>query len=778
LPSETSRFSSSVENRDTAVRYAVALLVFALGYLGRLALAHVLGFTIPYITFFPAIALSAWYGGFGPGVLITALSASSVLYLFLGAGGISTADIVGLILFLSIGILISWLNHALRRSRRRAQNELLARQLSEEALRESEELYRVMTDAAVDAIITIDEQSRILFVNRAAERIFGYSMQELHGKSLTMLMPESMRDSHRAGVNRYLQTGRKHIAWAGTELVGLHKEGHEVPLEISFGEMRRGSQRLFTGVIRDITDRKQSEDRLRQSEQRFRALIENSSDAIALIDANGTILYASSSTTRVLDYSPEEVVNRSALDMIHPDDRQRARQMLTSLVQQPGASLSIEFRVRHKDGSWRWIEGIASNGLNDPNILALVANYRDTSERRRLEEQFLQAQKMEAIGRLAGGVAHDFNNLLTVINGYSALALDMATKDSPLYSDLQEINKAGLRAAALTNQLLAFSRRQVLEPKVLNLNTIVSDMDRMLRRLIGEDIDLVTVLDPVLGSVLTDRGQIEQAIMNLVVNSRHAMPDGGQLTIETANVELDDAYAREHSGVVPGSYVMLAVSDTGIGMDEQIQTRIFEPFFTTKQQGEGTGLGLSMVYGFLKQSGGNIWVYSEPGKGTTFKIYLPRVTERPARSSQERRPAPPLRGSEMILVVEDEEGIRKLIRSILQQAGYTVVDASNGAEALRFCETHSEPIHLMISDVVMPQMSGRELANRLASLRPEIKVLFMSGYTDNAIVRHGVLEPDTPFLQKPFTPVSLTNKVREVLEGSAGRSYSGHIENL
>jgi nitrogen-specific signal transduction histidine kinase len=404
--------------------------------------------------------------------------------------------------------------------------------------------------------------------------------------------------------------------------------------------------------------------------------------------------------------------------------------------------------------------------LHEANVEGIVLNFRDTSERRRLEEQFMQAQKIEAIGRLAGGVAHDFNNLLTVINGYSELALDMLGTDAPLYDSVDEILKAGVRASSLTNQLLAFSRRQVLAPKVFNLNSIVSDMERMLRRLIGEDIHLVTVLYPALASVQADPGQLEQAIMNLAVNSRHAMPQGGQLTVETANVYLDDAYTRQHRMVVPGSYVMLAVSDTGLGMDEKTQARIFEPFFTTKEKGEGTGLGLSMVYGFVRQSGGHIWVYSEPGKGTTFKIYLPSIQASAAKPAKPQRPEKLAGGCETVLVVEDEEGVRKLIRSVLQQAGYTVLEAPNGAEALRLCESHSEPIDLAISDVVLPHIGGRELADALVSLRPQMNVLFMSGYTDDAVVRHGIINLAVPFLQKPFTPAALAKKVREVLNGT------------
>jgi two-component system cell cycle sensor histidine kinase/response regulator CckA len=750
--------------RSTREGYVVSLVLFVLSLVGRVALAPILGDASPYLTFVPCIAASAWYGGLGPGLFTTALSALSSVYLFFEPGAITTSDWVWLILFLAIGTMISWLNHALRQSEQRAHHELRARQQTETALRESEEQYRIITETAVDGIISIDEQSTILFANRGAAKIFGYSEEDLHGRSLTTLMPDYMRNLHRTGVKRYLEHDQRHVAWGGVELPGLHKSGHEIPLEISFGELRRGSQRLFTGVIRDITDRKQREHQLKCSEQRFRALIENSSDAIAQVDAQGKILYASASTARVLGYAPEEFVGRDGFDVVHADDRQQAQDMLASLLHKPGGEITIEARARHVDGSWRWVEGVVTNALDDPNIAAFVVNYRDTSERRRLEEQFLQSQKMEAVGRLAGGIAHDFNNLLTIINGYSALALETLEKGSTLHDDIEEINKAGVRAASLTNQLLSFSRRQVLEPRVFNLNAAVSDMDRMLRRLIGEDIDLVAVLDPALESVRVDRGQIEQAIMNLVVNSRQAMPSGGQLTIETANVDLDDAYARQHRGVAAGSYVMLAVSDTGMGMDEQTQARIFEPFFTTKKQGEGTGLGLSMVYGFVKQSGGHIWAYSEVGKGTTFKIYLPQATERAAEVIDRRQPANPVRGSETVLVVEDEEAVRKLVDSILQKAGYTVVAALNGQEALHFCQDRTDPIHLLISDVVMPQMSGRELANRLESLRPEMKVLFMSGYTDNAVVLHGVLDAETPFLQKPFTPAGLANKVREVLD--------------
>ncbi len=385
-------------------------------------------------------------------------------------------------------------------------------------------------------------------------------------------------------------------------------------------------------------------------------------------------------------------------------------------------------------------------------------------ERGRLEEQLQQAQKMEAIGRLAGGVAHDFNNLLTVITGYSQVLLDGLPANDPMRIHVSQIKKAGDRAALLTRQLLAFSRKQVLAPEVLDLNTIVANINKMLPRLIGEDIDLVAVACPDLGRVKADPGQIEQVIMNLAVNARDAMPQGGRLTIETANVDLDKDYSKQHPVVLPGPYVMLAVSDTGTGMTPETQSRVFEPFFTTKEQGKGTGLGLAMVYGIVKQSGGYVWVYSEPGKGTAFKIYLPRVAEALEEVVEAMAEVRTSGGVETILVVEDNDAVRCLVRSVLESRGYTPLEAGSGEEALSLAAGHSGPIHILLTDVVMPRMNGRELAARLALPHPETKVIYMSGYTDDSVVRHRVLDPGTQFLQKPFIPETLARKIREVLD--------------
>jgi two-component system cell cycle sensor histidine kinase/response regulator CckA len=505
-------------------------------------------------------------------------------------------------------------------------------------------------------------------------------------------------------------------------------------------------------------------DALRDAEQRYRHLVENAPDVVFRYELHPRRAFAfiSPRVTALSGYSPEEFYAdpEFGFKVVHPEDHPLLDTVLHG--ESPDASM-YTLRWVHKNGTAIWIEQhhvmVRDQG---GRLVAIECVARDITGRKRLEEQLRQSQKMEAIGRLAGGIAHDFNNLLTVINGYSARGLSKLKASDALFQEMEEINKAGERAASLTKQLLVFSRQQVLTPRVLDLNFIVSDLDRMLRRVLEENVELVTVLDTALDSFRGDPGQIEQVIMNLVVNARDAMPAGGRLLIETANVDLDAAYAREHHAVISGRYVMLAVSDTGSGMDEETRTHIFEPFFTTKPLGEGTGLGLSTVFGIVQQAGGNIWVYSELGKGTTFKIYFPRVALRPEPLEQSLT-AKPVPGSETVLVVEDEAGVRGLIRLILEEAGYAVLEARNGGEALLVCKNHVGVIHLVVTDVVMPKMSGLELANGLALLLPEVKLLYISGYTDNAI-RHGTLDPETPFLQKPFTPVALARKVRETLD--------------
>jgi PAS domain S-box-containing protein len=511
--------------------------------------------------------------------------------------------------------------------------------------------------------------------------------------------------------------------------------------------------------------RRQAEAAVRRSEERFRALVEHSSDALILLDSQGRVTYVSASSQRHLGWTAADMLGRSIFDFLHSDDRELAGARLADAGQWPGATITQELRFQHADGTWHHMECVGVNRLNEPSVGAIVINARDVTERRRLEDQLRQAQKMEAVGRLAGGVAHDFNNLLTAILGYCNLMLDEIPAEDPLRQDLEEIRQAGDRAAALTRQLLAFSRRQMLQPQIIDLNTLVRQMEKMLRRLIGEDIELVTPLGPDLTQVKVDPASIEQVLVNLAVNARDAMPLGGRLTIETAMVDLDDAYAETHVTVIPGRYVMLAVSDTGQGMDAATRARIFEPFFTTKEQGKGIGLGLATVYGIVKQSGGYIWVYSEPGHGTVFKVYLPpsdvaasalRPVE-PASESEKHR------GWETVLLVEDEDAVRALAREVLRRQGYVVLEARHGLDALRVAERHQDPIHLLVTDVVMPHMSGRDLARRLADARPNMKLLFISGYTDHAVV-HRDLTPGSAFLQKPFTPENFAQKVRSVLD--------------
>jgi PAS domain S-box-containing protein len=512
----------------------------------------------------------------------------------------------------------------------------------------------------------------------------------------------------------------------------------------------------------------------RATEARFVSLVEQSSDVITIIEPNGTVLYESPSVERVFGYTVAEALGRKLGEFVHPDGLAKVREEMGRVCKKPGMRGHLEFRLLHKDGQYVDVEAIVTNLLDDPNIRGIVINSRNVAERKQTEEalresevQLRQSQKMDAVGQLAGGVAHDFNNLLAVIIGYSDLLL---ARTPPAVNEeaqrrIEQIGKAGHRAAALTRQLLAFSRKQVLQPKLLDLNTVVADMDKMLNRLIGEHIEMLTILSPRLGIVKADPGQVEQVLLNLAVNARDAMPSGGKLTIETANVVLDRQSTQTHRAVEPGLYVMLAVSDVGVGMSEDVQSRIFEPFFTTKEKDKGTGLGLSTVYGIINQSGGTIWVDSEPGQGTTFKVYLPCVDQ--IADIDEAVPASvDYRGAETVLLVEDEDMVRQIASEMLLTNGYRVLQASHGNEALEVSRQHDGAIDLMVTDVVMPLMSGPELAQRLALTRPEMRVLFMSGYTDEAIIHHGVMQQRAAFLQKPFTAEAFGHKLREVISVS------------
>jgi two-component system, cell cycle sensor histidine kinase and response regulator CckA len=502
---------------------------------------------------------------------------------------------------------------------------------------------------------------------------------------------------------------------------------------------------------------------LAEREELFRLISENAADMIALVDVSGHRIYNSPSYMTILGYTSAELADTSSFEQIHPDDHKKVMDAALE-TRRTGHGRTIEYRIRHKDGRWLTLESTASAVKNAAgNVEKLVIVNRDITERKLLEQQLSLSQKLDAVGRLSGGIAHDFNNLLGVIIGYGEALQQQIPEGDPMREAVDEIQNAGQRAAALTQQLLAFSRKQVLEPKVLDLNGVLSDVDKLLRRLIGEDIDLQISLSRYLGRVKADRSQLEQVIVNLAVNARDAMHQGGKLRIETKNAELTEADRERYRYVVPGEYILLTVSDTGCGMDTELQSHIFEPFFTTKEKGKGTGLGLSTVYGVIKQSGGYVWVNSEVGKGTEFKIYLPRAEEVPEEDQQTTEPVNRAHGSATILVVEDEESLRKLTRTTLKSQGYAVIEACDAAAALALAAKSEGKIDLLLTDVVMPGMSGRTLAEKLGALRPDMKILYMSGYPDGAIVTHGVLNPGMFILRKPFTRDELLRRVEESL---------------
>ena len=527
-------------------------------------------------------------------------------------------------------------------------------------------------------------------------------------------------------------------------------------LQRLYGESEQARKSLLS-ILEDIT---QKEEALRESKERLKTTLDSLQTGIVVIDAETHIIIdANPAAIRMIGAPEEQVIGHVCHDYICPAEKGKCP--ITDLGQKVDNSERILLTANREEVPI--LKTVTTMFLGGKRCL--LDSFIDIREKKKLEAQLAQSQKMEAIGMLAGGIAHDFNNLLTVIIGNAQLALMDVIKDESLRKEIEDIKKAGNKAASLTRQLLAFSRKQMIKPEVLNINEIINETEKMLKRMIGEDIEFLTVLEPDLWKVYADSGQIDQIIINMVVNARDAMPQGGKLTIETANVELDDTYFRDR-GVesAHGLYVMLAVSDTGSGMDKKTMEHIFEPFFTTKEVGKGTGLGMSTVYGIIKQNNGFVWVYSEPGQGSTFKVYLPKVREDAKPEEKEQSPVDDLSGSETVLIVEDDDNLRKFAQEVLLQHGYRVLDAENGEDALRVCKEYEGPIHLLLTDVIMPKMGGTELAERLQPLYPRMKVIYMSGYTDNTIVRHGVLSPELNFLEKPFTPKDLARKVRKAIE--------------
>jgi PAS domain S-box-containing protein len=620
---------------------------------------------------------------------------------------------------------------------------------------------------SIDAIVWEAEAKthQFTFVSQRAEQILGYPVGQ-------WLSQADFWEQHLHPLDREQAVGARRQAIAegrdhSLEYRVLAADGREVWLHDTIHVVldAEGRPIQLRGVAIDSTKGK-----LAQAERMLlMTAIEQSADGIVITDAKGTIQYVNPAFSRVSGYSREEALGKNPRILKSgKQDEAYYRKLWTTIL--GGEIWQDEIINRRSDGSL-YPEQMTITPVRDQRgeITHFIAIKAEVTERKRLEQQLRQAQKMEAVGRLAGGVAHDFNNLLTIISGYGGLLLEHPGTVEPLRGYVNEIKNASGRAASLTRQLLAFSRQQVLAPRVLGLNAVVANIEKMLKRLIGEDIDLVTILGESLWPVKADPGQLEQVLLNLAVNARDAMPNGGVLTIETANVEMDSTSAQTHFPLPPGRYVLLAISDTGIGMDAETQARIFDPFFTTKEKGKGTGLGLAMVYGIVKQSGGYIWVYSEVGKGTTFKIYLPRTEEEVEESGPGRSGFKAQLGTETLLLVEDEDAVRVLVRNVLREKGYRILEASRGEEALELAGQYGGPIDLLVTDVVMPQMNGRELARRLADLLPQIKVLYISGYADNAVWYQGGLDSGGAFLQKPFSPEALARKVREVLGGPPHR---------
>ncbi len=637
----------------------------------------------------------------------------------------------------------------------------IERQRVQDSLRASEARYRTLFDAnPAPLFVYARDDLRFLAVNQAAVDACGYSMEEFRRMSVPEICPPED-----------LMTLRAHLAKdrPPREQAGLwrmrRKDGAIIDVEVTSHELAFDGRACRLVLAQDITERRRAE----AERARLTLAVEQAAESIMITDLAGTILYVNPAFERISGYDRAEVVGQNPrIVKSGKHDEAFYRSLWGALVQ--GEVWRGHICNRRKNGTLYETEATISPVRDGTgSLVSFVAVQRDETHERHLEEQLRQSQKMEAVGRLAGGVAHDFNNLLNVITGYSLLLLNALGQDDPIRAKVDQILKASERAADLVQQLLAFSRRQVLQPKVLDLNLVVTTMDSMLRRLIGENIDLLVLREEALWAVKADPGQVEQVVMNLVVNARDSMPQGGRLTIETRNVELDESYARGHMGARPGAYVVLAVSDTGSGMDTETQAHLFEPFFTTKDKGRGTGLGLSMVYGIVKQSDGHVWVYSEVGRGSTIKIYLPRV-EGTATPPVEVAPAAvAVRGSETVLLVEDERLVREMLVEILRGSGYTVMAAGDGEEALALSQQCEGAIHLLVTDVVMPGMSGRALAERLTILRPETRVLYISGYAEDAIVRHGILDPGLSFLSKPVTPDALLRKMRELLdEGKPG----------
>jgi two-component system, cell cycle sensor histidine kinase and response regulator CckA len=644
---------------------------------------------------------------------------------------------------------------ALERERAREQ-----RIRAETALAASERRFRSLVQNSSDLVTIVAPDSTILYASDSAERIVGYSAGDLVGTALLDYLEGT--DIDRVLGLLHNSNGKS----SGPVEFSLRRaDGSPVWLEAVGSNLL--TDPTIRGIVlnaRDVSERKRADRALRDSEERYRDLFDNASDLVCMSDPSGNLLYVNKAWQKGTGYSDEEVARMQLHEIVHPESRAHFDSVLHRVL--AGERLDhVELQLLPKEGALITVEGNLSCTFKDGEPTVVRGIYRDITERKRVEEQLRRAERMQAAGKLAGGVAHEVNNMMTGVIGFSEFVLRSFESEDPRRADIEEVIRAGTRAADVTRQLLAFTRQQFLRPQIVEMNTVVSEMEKMLRHSLGEDKHLELRLREA-GQIRADRGQLEQVLINLVLNARDAVSGHGRVTIETGSAVWDRAYAERHEGVeLPlGRYTMLAVSDTGCGMDRDVQARIFEPFYTTKAVGQGTGLGLSTVYGIVKQSGGFVWVYSEVDQGSVFKVYLPEaspvmVTEVPAAPT-----TAPTGGSETILVIEDEDVVRNLAARGLGEHGYRVVQAMNGAEALRYVREHPGSIQLVISDVVMPEMGGRELGQHLALFEPELPILYMSGYTGEDVVQRGLLDPGAPFQQKPFTPSTLASKVRAMLD--------------
>jgi two-component system cell cycle sensor histidine kinase/response regulator CckA len=748
------------------LRYGAAVVATIVATLLRMALAPLVGPGIPFATYFLATLFVVWYAGFRPAVLSIFLSAAAGSYFFVSSATTSPfllttrADRVTILGFVLVSLPVTFLLDLQRRTLERVEREAIHRREAENAEREQRQWFETTLASIGDAVVATDAEGKVIFMNSVASELTGWDMAQARGlplRSVFHIVNEQTGNEAGSPIDIVIRNGVT-VGLANHTLL-ISKNGRRIPVDDSGAPIKRDGRTLGAVLVfRDVTERRRAQSQIERSEQRYRLLFDSNPYPMWVYDRDSlAFLAVNDAAIKHYGYSAEDFLRMSLKDIRPAEDipylLEDVRQQ-TEALHQDGP-----WRHRKRDGTIITVE-VTAHPIQFEGRSACLVLAADITERKNLEEQFHQAQRLESIGRLAGGVAHDFNNLLTVINGYADVILSDIRQPGPLRDRVAQISAAGQQAAALTQQLLAFSRRQIVQPQTLNLNHVITDIYNMLSRLIGEDIELVIKVSPDVGNIKADVGQLQQIIMNLAVNSRDAMPQGGSLIIETGNVLLDDEYCAAHQMVHPGAYVMLGVTDTGTGMTPEVQQRIFEPFFTTKPTGSGTGLGLATVHGMVRQSGGWIWVYSEPGSGTTFKIYFPLTEESVPRPQAVVKID--VRGYETILVVEDQEEVRALAVTVLERYGYRVLSAAGGEEAIALANSFRGTIHLLLTDVVMPAMSGHVLAKTLSAER-DLRVLFMSGYTENAIAHRGVLDAGVDYIQKPFTPESLAEKVREVL---------------